>query len=63
MFPVRWVLISSVFLFEAASALCGAAPDSAALIVGRAFAGVGAAGIFAGTVGATSMRVLQLISC
>ena len=30
------------------SAVCGAAPSSNALIVGRAVAGVGSAGIFAG---------------
>jgi MFS family permease len=31
-------------LFEAGSALCGAAPSSAAFVVGRAIAGIGAAG-------------------
>ncbi|KAF2118828.1 major facilitator superfamily domain-containing protein [Lophiotrema nucula] len=49
-FPVKVVLIASVLLFEAASALCGAAPTSLAFLIGRAFAGVGAAGIFAGTI-------------
>lgn len=42
------MFIGSIILFEAASALCGAAPDMNALIVGRAIAGVGGTGIFLG---------------
>lgn len=38
----------AVFIFEVGSAVCGAAPSSNALIVGRAIAGMGAAGIFSG---------------
>ena len=49
-YSVKIILIGSLLVFEAASALCGAAPNSTAFIVGRAIAGVGAAGIFAGTV-------------
>lgn len=49
-FSIKGTLLTSVLLFEAASALCGAAPNSAVFIVGRAISGVGAAGIFAGTV-------------
>lgn len=49
-FSIKWTLLNSVLLFEAASALCGAAPNSVAFIIGRAISGVGAAGIFAGTV-------------
>jgi MFS family permease len=37
-------------VFEAGSALCGAAPDMNALIVGRAIAGLGGTGIFIGFV-------------
>ncbi|OLN86921.1 putative HC-toxin efflux carrier TOXA 15 [Colletotrichum chlorophyti] len=49
-FPIKTVFLSSVLLFELGSAVCGAAPSSAAFIVGRAIAGVGGAGIFAGTI-------------
>ncbi len=35
-------------IFEAGSALCGAAPNSTAFIIGRAIAGLGSAGIFSG---------------
>ena len=47
-YPVKIVFLSAVFIFEVGSALCGAAPNSTALIVGRAIAGVGSAGIFSG---------------
>ena len=47
-YPVKIVFLSAVFIFEVGSALCGASPNSTALIVGRAIAGVGSAGIFSG---------------
>jgi MFS family permease len=49
-FSVRYTLFLSVLVFEIASAICGAAPSSTAFIIGRAIAGIGAAGIFAGAV-------------
>ncbi|KAF2272093.1 putative MFS aflatoxin efflux pump [Westerdykella ornata] len=49
-YSVRITLVTSILLFEIGSALCGAAPSSSSFIAGRAIAGVGAAGIFAGTV-------------
>lgn len=50
LYSVKGVLLTSILLFEVASALCGAAPNSTAFIIGRAIAGIGAAGIFAGSV-------------
>jgi MFS family permease len=47
-FPVKWVFLGAIGVFEVGSAVCGAAPTSEALIVGRAVAGLGAAGIFSG---------------
>lgn len=47
---VKTVLLSSVLLFEVGSIVCGAAPSSAAFIVGRAISGIGAAGVVSGTV-------------
>ncbi|KAG8894654.1 hypothetical protein FRC00_008630 [Tulasnella sp. 408] len=44
--PTKWVYLAAVALFEIGSAICGAAPNINVLIFGRAFAGVGAAGIF-----------------
>ncbi|KAJ0119995.1 hypothetical protein J7T55_000846 [Diaporthe amygdali] len=49
-FSIKGTFLTSVLLFEAASALCGAAPNSIAFIIGRAISGIGAAGIFAGTI-------------
>lgn len=47
-YSIKTVFILSIVIFEAGSALCGAAPNSTSLIVGRAIAGVGSAGIFSG---------------
>ncbi|KAM5471283.1 MFS sugar transporter [Microsporum audouinii] len=47
-FPVKWVFLTAITIFEIGSAVCGAAPNSTALIVGRAIAGIGSAGIFSG---------------
>ncbi|GAA5957324.1 hypothetical protein JCM21900_000808 [Sporobolomyces salmonicolor] len=44
--PAKWVLISSVTVFEVGSAICGSANGPMQLIWGRAISGVGAAGIF-----------------
>ncbi|KAI1323785.1 putative MFS aflatoxin efflux pump [Xylariaceae sp. FL0255] len=49
-FSIQPIYLSAIFLFEAGSAICGAAPSSAALIVGRAIQGVGAAGIYSGSI-------------
>ncbi|KAJ6609417.1 major facilitator superfamily domain-containing protein [Mycena sp. CBHHK59/15] len=45
---IQWVYITAIILFEVGSFLCGAAPTSTVLILGRAVAGVGNAGIFSG---------------
>ncbi|KAG8923237.1 hypothetical protein FRC02_011279 [Tulasnella sp. 418] len=42
----KWVYLVAVILFEIGSLICGVAPNMKVLIFGRAFAGVGAAGIF-----------------
>lgn len=44
------MFIFAVGIFEIGSAVCGAAPSSAAFIIGRAIAGLGAAGIFSGAI-------------
>ncbi|KAE9364969.1 MFS general substrate transporter [Stipitochalara longipes BDJ] len=49
-YSVKGVFLTSILLFEVGSAVCGAAPTSVAFIIGRALAGIGAAGIFAGSV-------------
>ncbi|KAG4257715.1 hypothetical protein FPRO04_13396 [Fusarium proliferatum] len=50
LFNIKWVFIAAMVLFEVGSAVCGAAPTSEALIVGRAIAGLGSAGLFQGAI-------------
>lgn len=47
-FPSKIVICFAVFIFEVGSLICGVAPSMTTLIVGRAIAGMGAAGIFGG---------------
>lgn len=47
--PIKFVYLAAIFIFELGSVLCGAATSSNMLIVGRAIAGVGAAGVFSGS--------------
>ncbi|EOO00201.1 putative major facilitator superfamily transporter protein [Phaeoacremonium minimum UCRPA7] len=47
-FPLKITFLLSIFVFELGSLICGVAPNSTALIVGRAIAGLGAAGIGSG---------------
>ncbi|KAJ7896628.1 MFS transporter [Mycena olivaceomarginata] len=46
--PVKSVFLAAISLFELGSLICGVAPNSKALIIGRAIAGLGSAGIFNG---------------
>ena len=48
LFEVKYLLIGSIVVFEAGSALCGAAPNMNVLIVGRIIAGIGGAGMYLG---------------
>ncbi|PQE05532.1 HC-toxin efflux carrier TOXA protein [Rutstroemia sp. NJR-2017a BBW] len=47
-FNVKWTHIASVTTFIVGSAVCGAAPNMNALIVGRVIAGMGGAGMYLG---------------
>ncbi|CRK24645.1 hypothetical protein BN1708_018117, partial [Verticillium longisporum] len=47
-FSLKWTFLAAVFVFELGSLVCGAAPTSTALIIGRAIAGLGAAGLGTG---------------
>jgi len=56
-YAVKAVFLTSILLFEVGSALCGAAPSSTAFIIGRAISGMGAAGIFAGSVSRSKPKI------
>lgn len=49
-FSIKAVFLTAIALFEIGSAICGAAPNSVAFIVGRAVAGLGSAGIMSGAI-------------
>ncbi|KAH8735629.1 major facilitator superfamily domain-containing protein [Ilyonectria robusta] len=56
-YDLRLSFLACIILFEVGSALCGAAPNSEAFIVGRAIAGIGSAGIMTGSM----MTVIPMI--
>jgi MFS family permease len=45
---VKGTFLLAIGVFELGSLICGAAPSSVALIIGRAIAGIGVGGIFSG---------------
>jgi MFS family permease len=51
------VHLIALFIFEVGSLICGVAPNSTALIIGRAAAGIGAAGVFSGAILIISLTV------
>lgn len=59
MFDVKWVHLGSIFVFSVGSAVCGAAPNMNALIVGRVIAGVGGAGLYLGMLNLIAINTLE----
>lgn len=49
-FSIKGTFITAVMIFEIGSLVCGVAPNSIVLIIGRAVAGLGSGGIFSGAV-------------
>lgn len=56
-FPIKWVYIIALAVFEVGSLICGLAPNSLGLIFGRAIAGLGSAGTFSGAVTIISLNM------
>lgn len=48
-YSIKWIYFTAIGLFELGSLLCGAARSSLLLIIGRAIAGTGSAGLFSGS--------------
>ncbi|KAJ5382714.1 Major facilitator superfamily domain general substrate transporter [Penicillium concentricum] len=48
-FNVKWTYLVAIGVFELGSLICGVANSSLTLIIGRAVAGIGSAGIFSGS--------------
>lgn len=49
-YSAKWVFLSGLGIFEIGSLVCAVAPNSVSLIIGRAIAGIGAAGLFSGAI-------------
>ncbi|KAF7552092.1 hypothetical protein G7Z17_g4552 [Cylindrodendrum hubeiense] len=47
-FKITWVFLAALGIFELGSIICAAAPNSIALVIGRAVAGIGCAGLLSG---------------
>ncbi|KAI4217788.1 MAG: hypothetical protein LQ349_009027, partial [Xanthoria aureola] len=50
LYHTKYVFLAAIGTFEVGSAICGAAPNSTAFIIGRAIAGAGNAGVFSGVI-------------
>jgi MFS family permease len=55
----KWLYMISIILFMAGSALCGAAPSMATLIIGRVLAGAGGNGMYVGVVTLVSVNTSE----
>jgi MFS family permease len=49
-YNIKWIYLGAIFPFEVGSLVCGVAPNSTALIIGRAIAGIGGSGIYSGAI-------------
>ncbi|MCJ1404442.1 hypothetical protein MMC11_007667 [Xylographa trunciseda] len=58
-FDNKILFIAGVVVFEAGSAVCGAAPSMAALIVGRVICGLGGTGIYIGAMNLLSLMTTE----
>ena len=58
-FDSKWLYLFTVFLFEAGSAICGAANSMDLLIFGRALCGLGGVGLYAGVMTLLSVTTTE----
>nr|CAL81505.1 MFS transporter [Penicillium digitatum] len=49
-YSIKWIYLIALFIFEVGSLVCAVTPTSVGLICGRAIAGLGAAGLFSGSI-------------
>lgn len=60
LFDAKWLYVISALVFNAGSALCGAAPNINAVIVGRVLAGLGGNGMYLGVMTLLSVMTNDL---
>ncbi|CAK7224358.1 hypothetical protein SEUCBS140593_005547 [Sporothrix eucalyptigena] len=56
-YSLKWSFLASMLIFEVGSLVCAVAPSSTALVVGRALAGLGGAGLSVGGTSIVSLTV------
>lgn len=49
-YSIKWIYLGALSIFEIGSLVCATTPTSVGLICGRAVAGLGAAGLFSGSI-------------
>ncbi|KAJ6008616.1 hypothetical protein N7499_001333 [Penicillium canescens] len=49
-YSIKWIYLTALIVFEIGSLVCATTPTSVGLICGRAVAGLGAAGLFSGSI-------------
>lgn len=49
-YSIKWIYLLALSIFEVGSLVCAVTPNSVGLICGRAVAGLGAAGLFSGSI-------------
>ncbi|KAI9933823.1 hypothetical protein ASPWEDRAFT_35745 [Aspergillus wentii DTO 134E9] len=49
-YSIKWIYLIALCIFELGSFICGVTPNSLGLILGRAVAGLGGAGLFSGSI-------------
>lgn len=49
-YSIKWIYLFALSIFEIGSLICATTPTSVGLICGRAIAGLGAAGLFSGSI-------------
>lgn len=49
-YSIKWIYLLALSIFEVGSLVCATTPNSVGLICGRAVAGLGAAGLFSGSI-------------
>ena len=49
-YSIKWIYLIALCIFEVGSLVCAVTPSSVGLICGRAIAGLGAAGLFSGSI-------------
>ena len=58
-FSVKKLFILQILIFEAGSAICGAAPDMTAMVIGRVIAGLGGSGMYSGALSYIAMLTTE----